>query len=433
VFLFVLKENKFVKHFLLLNTPRTRYILKSNKRLILKIYTMKNKIWISIIAVLSITVSTYSQCVSGDCDNGKGTYVWEDGEKYVGKFKNEEYHGSGILTKKDGTNLKGIFVKGEIWEGSGTYVDDEGKYIGEFKKGKYQGKGILISEDGRFKLEGTFIDGKFLEGTIVNPESGYTGEFSNGEYNGFGTQVYEDGSKYIGQFKDGDRHGKGKMVDVNGKATSGIYIKGRLDDGTNNFECSGDCENGQGTLSYYNGDKYIGQWKAGKKHGKGTFIYNGGEKYVGEFKNDEIHGYGIYRWPNGNVYKGNFVNNKKHGKGKTINADGTETNETYVKGNLKEEVYKLYFKNKCKYKLEILLRYKNTLGQWKTKGWFKLKPGEAGYLGNTKNEYAYYFAQDKTGKWTGSNKFFFKGRRYKFRKWKLGNEKGMRTKGLTCD
>ena len=32
----------------------------------------------------------------------------------------------------------------------------------------------------------------------------------------------------------------------------------------------GDCVNGQGTVTYINGDKYVGEWKDHKMHGQGT-------------------------------------------------------------------------------------------------------------------------------------------------------------------
>ena len=48
----------------------------------------------------------------------------------------------------------------------------------------------------------------------------------------------------------------------------------------------GDCENGYGTY-LYEGDKYVGEWKDGKKHGEGTYTTANGHKYVGEFKDDK--------------------------------------------------------------------------------------------------------------------------------------------------
>ena len=56
----------------------------------------------------------------------------------------------------------------------------------------------------------------------------------------------------------------------------------------------GNCQNGQGTWTYSNGDKYIGQYLDGKKEGEGTYIFVNGDKYVGEFENDNLNGEGSY-------------------------------------------------------------------------------------------------------------------------------------------
>ena len=36
------------------------------------------------------------------------------------------------------------------------------------------------------------------------------------------------------------------------------------------------------------GEKYVGEWKDGKKHGKGTMTFPDGSKYVGEWKDGEF-------------------------------------------------------------------------------------------------------------------------------------------------
>ena len=43
---------------------------------------------------------------------------------------------------------------------------------------------------------------------------------------------------------------------------------------------SGNCENGQGTFKYNNGEAYIGLWKDGKRQGKGASIINRRAKYL---------------------------------------------------------------------------------------------------------------------------------------------------------
>ena len=44
---------------------------------------------------------------------------------------------------------------------------------------------------------------------------------------------------------------------------------------------------------YPNGDKYVGEFKDGKRDGQGTYTFKDGRQYVGEFKNEEYYGQGI--------------------------------------------------------------------------------------------------------------------------------------------
>ena len=57
---------------------------------------------------------------------------------------------------------------------------------------------------------------------------------------------------------------------------------------------SGDCENGYGTSSYGNGDKYTGEWKNNMMNGRGTYTFGEGawkvDIYVGEYKNNMMNG-----------------------------------------------------------------------------------------------------------------------------------------------
>ena len=52
----------------------------------------------------------------------------------------------------------------------------------------------------------------------------------------------------------------------------------------------GDCENGYGTFIWPSGNKYVGEWKDGKKHGQGTYTYADGTIEKGLWENDEFKG-----------------------------------------------------------------------------------------------------------------------------------------------
>ena len=66
---------------------------------------------------------------------------------------------------------------------------------------------------------------------------------------------------------------------------------------------------GQGTHTWSNGNKYIGEWKDGKRTGQGTLTFPDGTKYVGEWKNGKEWNITLYE-KNGNII-GRFVDGVK--------------------------------------------------------------------------------------------------------------------------
>ena len=72
-------------------------------------------------------------------------------------------------------------------------------------------------------------------------------------------------------------------------------------------ECtSGNCKNGQGTSTWPDGAKYVGEFKNDKRHGQGTFTWPDKDKYVGEFKDGLKSGQGTLIYADGEKYVGEF-------------------------------------------------------------------------------------------------------------------------------
>ena len=92
-----------------------------------------------ILFTLPSYASDLPPCPKGTYHNCFGAKTSPTGNKYVGEFKNNKYHGNGTYT----------FVEG-----------DKDKYVGEFKNGKYHGKGTYTWADGVVK-SGIWADGKF--------------------------------------------------------------------------------------------------------------------------------------------------------------------------------------------------------------------------------------------------------------------------------
>ena len=45
--------------------------------------------------------------------------------------------------------------------------------------------------------------------------------------------------------------------------------------------------------------------------GQGEMIWPGGDKYIGDWEGDTRHGFGLYLYQSGNRYKGQYVAGKK--------------------------------------------------------------------------------------------------------------------------
>lgn len=113
------------------------------------------------------------QCVFGDCDNGHGTYIYEDGSISNGSWRYGELNGivQDIIYDDNGALIgtyDGEMVMGVIsgW-GTETLYDDDGSllgtYVGQWNDNKYNGFGVWIWDDG------TIEKGVYSNGVLVEP------------------------------------------------------------------------------------------------------------------------------------------------------------------------------------------------------------------------------------------------------------------------
>ena len=77
------------------------------------------------------------------------------------------------------------------------------------------------------------------------------------------------------------------------------------------------CEGDQMTwtacsYTWASGEKYVGEWKDGKRNGYGTYTFADGNKYVGEYKEGGRHGQGTYTYANGDKYVGEWKDGKRY-------------------------------------------------------------------------------------------------------------------------
>jgi len=79
-------------------------------------------------------------CIAGDCDNARGTYVYEKGEaKYDGMFKNELPHGQGVVYYSNGERYKGNWAYGSFFGFGSLFTLDGAEVKGWWVKGNYMG------------------------------------------------------------------------------------------------------------------------------------------------------------------------------------------------------------------------------------------------------------------------------------------------------
>lgn len=100
----------------------------------------------------SVFADSHGGCISGDCINGYGTAVFDDGNKYIGDWKNNYPNGQGTVHFLHGNTYIGVVKNGKI-EGPGTlYYTDGGKYVGDFKNQVPHGLGVYTYPDGTSEL-----------------------------------------------------------------------------------------------------------------------------------------------------------------------------------------------------------------------------------------------------------------------------------------
>ena len=122
----------------------------------------------------------FSQCISGNCNNGYGIKKYADGTIYIGNWWNTTPSGQGTLIWADGTI-----------------------YVGHFNKGAYNG-----------------------DGTLFTSENLYIGEFNKNMPNGHGTLFMDSGDMYVGDFQEGYMTGKGFLQHKNGTIEEAFWKNG---------------------------------------------------------------------------------------------------------------------------------------------------------------------------------------------------------------
>ena len=70
--------------------------------------------------------------------DGQGTYIYPNGEKYVGEYNDGKFNGQGTFTSFDGDKYVGEFKDGNFW--NGTTYEIDGNIFGKWVNGKLKVK-----------------------------------------------------------------------------------------------------------------------------------------------------------------------------------------------------------------------------------------------------------------------------------------------------
>ena len=238
-----------------------------------------------------------------------------NGAEYIGDLRKFAAHGSGTLKHYNGYNFTGSFQRGII-SGKGAM-----RVAGHLLEGMFE-NGILV--EGVHQLpNGTvfygkpapvcrwtgpsiriqYADGRNYDGEVLNGCPDGRGRMTSAAMPGCPPAFYE------GEFTRGVRHGRGALTLPNGDVVDGDFSDGifvgpgamRSADGCGILEAS--------------------TWKDGSPDGQGSLRFPGGTRYVGEFCAGEMTGHGRLEHPVQSAggppltYEGEFANGRAHGAG----------------------------------------------------------------------------------------------------------------------
>lgn len=326
---------------------------------------------ILLLSLCLFPISLSGQCLSGNCTDGSGVYLFPSGAKYVGYFKNNQPSGNGNCAYSDGRKYQGEWLNG-LQNGRGIQIFPDGSRIrGVWSMGKLVSQEHSSGPQNEFRPRNISVgcisgDCNNGEGMYVFPsEALYVGQFRNGEVHGIGVCDYSDGSRYSGEWKNRFPDGMGTKTYADGSRRTGRWERGQPIDNSGNLldglirmqesridiadiqsGCiAGDCYSGTGTLAYPDGSRYDGAFQDGKPQGQGNFQYANHSRYSGSFLAGLPHGVGTLYRPDGTELTGRWDN------GEFADAEATllPGQERCIEGDCHNGTGVYVFKNGAKY------------------------------------------------------------------------------------
>lgn len=251
----------------------------------------------SVLCLATIALSSntlQAQCLSGNCQNGIGSFRFTNGDEYAGEWMGGKPHGNGTYKFNTKERYEGNFNQGKF-EGQGTmYYPNNSYYQGSWIANKKHGNGIWVTADQK-KVRGTWNLGQMVASTteVITAPSYST---QSGTSQSIVTNSSTDGGPTTPAYTS-------PIIRVNtldpaqpNKARSKTDIAG-LRQCNKTF-----CTNGTGYFDYPDGSRWIGEFKEGYPSGKGTCFYSNGDRYEGQWSNNAPNGEGIMHFHTGRVH-----------------------------------------------------------------------------------------------------------------------------------
>ena len=199
-------------------------------------------------------------------------------------------------------------------------------YDGGFQDGVRHGVGAAYDCTGRLLYEGNHISGQRIDTNaflLLATKIKYQGAVANGKPHGQGTMAVMERNNRLRVIKGIFDNGNCPKIGTRCFYRIVDDDKVLLSSYTGGLARFGDME-GEGTITWRNGDTYEGEFKYNNCHGKGTMTYDRGDVYHGAFEHGMRHGNGLYVYADGpyKSYVGGFRDGEMHGFGKMLPRNG---------------------------------------------------------------------------------------------------------------
>ena len=147
---------------------------------------------------------------------GKGKYVFANGDSYEGQYLADKKHGVGKMVYLNNGHYFGNYKNG-LKHGEGLFqYKNKDRYSGQWAFGKKHGPGTYIVDAYKVKLVGTWFEGQLEQGkwVLANGDA-FSGRFEHNKPVGQGVWQLQNGNKVSGTYTQQFLENDGKPDDLN--------------------------------------------------------------------------------------------------------------------------------------------------------------------------------------------------------------------------